>query len=151
MRVASVGDDEFLRSLFDEVRAADLADVEPAQLRSLLTIQYRGRAAQHAKAHPNAIDHIIEADGQPVGRILVDETDLDIHVIDIAVAEAARARGIGSDVLRTWCDRADASGRTVSVMVAPSSPARRLYERLGLEAVAEDQSVVRMRRRPASD
>ena len=150
-RPATPDDAGFLRALFDEVRGADLAAVEPAQRRTLLTIQYRGREAQYAAAYPRAVDHIIEVDGRPAGRILVDETPGDLHVVDIAVAATQRGRGLGGSVLRTWCERADETGRTLSLTVAPGNPARRLYERLGLEAVAEDPTAVRMRRQPRED
>lgn len=150
-RPATPDDAGFLRELFDEVRGADLSAVEPAQRRTLLTIQYRGRETQYAAAYPTAVDHIIEADGRPVGRILVSEAADDLHVVDLAVSATERGRGLGGTVLRAWCDRADETGRTLSLTVAPGNPARRLYERLGLEAVAEDPTAVRMRRQPRED
>ncbi|WP_243057039.1 GNAT family N-acetyltransferase [Nocardioides sp. SR21] len=151
MRPATPEDADFLRGLFSDVRGADLVSVEPVQRRTLLAIQWRGRETQYAAAYPRAVDHIIEAEGRPAGRILVDETADDVHVVDIAVAADARGRGLGGAALRAWCDRADESGRTLSLTVAPGNPARRLYERLGLEAVAEDQTAVRMRRQPKED
>lgn len=150
-RTATSEDAAFLRELFDEVRGADLAAIEPAQRRTLLTIQYRGRETQYAAAYPGAVDHIIEVDGRPAGRVLVDETTDNVHVVDIAVVAAERGRGLGGGALRSWCDRADETGRTMSLTVAPGNPARRLYERLGLEAVAEDQTAVRMRRHPREE
>ena len=72
-------------------------------------------------------------------------------MVDIAISAAERGRGLGGAVLGTWCDRADETGRTLTLTVAPGNPARRLYERLGLEAVAEDQTAVRMRRQPRED
>ncbi|GAA4368448.1 GNAT family N-acetyltransferase [Nocardioides caricicola] len=150
-RPATVEDAGFLRELFDDVRGADLAAIEPVQRRTLLTIQYRGRETQYAAAYPAAVDHIIEVDGRPAGRILVEEGAENVHVVDIAVSAAERGRGLGSTVLRTWCDRADETGRTLTLTVAPDNPARRLYERLGLEAVAEDPTAVRMRRQPRED
>lgn len=151
MRRATAEDAAFLRDLFDEVRGADLVAIEPAQRRTLLTIQYRGRETQYAAAYPHAVDHIIEADGRPAGRILVDESTDDVHVVDIAIVGAERGRGLGGGALRSWCDRADETGRTLSLTVVPGNRARRLYERLGLEAVDEDQTAVRMRRHPREE
>ncbi|GHF97445.1 N-acetyltransferase [Streptomyces filamentosus] len=61
---------------------------------------------------------------------------------------ALQGRGLGTAVLRRLLDRADAEGAAVRLDVLRGSPARRLYERAGFVAEAEDGVDVSMVRRP---
>jgi ribosomal protein S18 acetylase RimI-like enzyme len=56
--------------------------------------------------------------------------------LSIAVAAAARGRGVASELIARLLDRARADGLPgVSLSVEPDNPARRIYERLGFEKV----------------
>ncbi|MGW2570864.1 N-acetyltransferase family protein [Streptomyces sp. NPDC001537] len=59
-----------------------------------------------------------------------------------------QGRGLGSAVLRTVLQRADAQGLTVGLNVLQGSAARRLYERHGFVVEAEDPVDVFMMRPP---
>ncbi|MEU5860431.1 MULTISPECIES: GNAT family N-acetyltransferase [unclassified Nonomuraea] len=63
---------------------------------------------------------------------------------------ALQGRGLGSAVLRTLLDRADAEGAPVRLIVLRGSAAQRLYERHGFTVEGEDQVDVLMVRRPAA-
>lgn len=149
LRAATPADEPLLRDLFGETRADVLAGsgLDAARVTALLDLQYAARARQYATAHPAAVDHVVLLDGRPVGRLLAAETDDDVRVVDIAIAARERGRGIGTAVLGDWCERAEASGRSLSLTVAPGNPAIRLYERLGLEIESSDTTGARMRRR----
>jgi GNAT superfamily N-acetyltransferase len=59
-----------------------------------------------------------------------------------------QGRGLGTAVLRTVLERADAEGRAVALKVLRGSAARRLYERHGFVVEAEDPVDVSMVRPP---
>ena len=61
-----------------------------------------------------------------------------------------QGRGIGSAVLRTLLERADAQGLTVRLIVVQGSDARRLYEHHGFVMEAEDPIDVHMVRPPGT-
>lgn len=66
------------------------------------------------------------------------------------LAPHCQGRGVGSAVLRTVLERADAQGMTVGLNVLQGSGARRLYERHGFVVEAEDPVDVFMRRPPGA-
>lgn len=141
-------DERLLRELFAESHGPVLDGLAPHVRDRLLDLQYAARAQQYAAAYPRAQDRTIERDGVAVGRILVAETERDLHVVDIAVRSDERGRGLGGRTLRALCARADRDGRSVSLSVSTASPARRLYARLGFEVESADAVEIRMRRRP---
>ncbi|MFE1380911.1 GNAT family N-acetyltransferase [Streptomyces sp. NPDC058740] len=64
------------------------------------------------------------------------------------LAPEAQGRGLGTAVLATLLDRADAEGVPVRLTVVRGSAARRLYERAGFTVESEDPIDVRMVRAP---
>ncbi|MCZ2136562.1 MAG: GNAT family N-acetyltransferase [Burkholderiales bacterium] len=61
-----------------------------------------------------------------------------VGLFEVATAAAWRGRGIAEALLRTHLDCAQAQGARVAYLqVATDNPARRLYERLGFQAVYE--------------
>jgi ribosomal protein S18 acetylase RimI-like enzyme len=155
LRPATPQDAPFLASLFagtrDDLRTLPL----PEQARAALVAQqYRSREHQHAAAYPAAASEIVEVDGLPVGRLLVDRAERAHHVIDVAVLPEHRGRGIGAAALRSVLARADACGVPVTLRVAADNPAQRLYQRLGFApstdgAPADDPGVYLTLARPA--
>ena len=62
-----------------------------------------------------------------------------------------RSRGVGTRLLGSLIDEAEASGRKLSIHVEMNNPALRLYERLGFRQVDEHGFYRRMERDPARD
>jgi GNAT superfamily N-acetyltransferase len=95
------------------------------------------------------------ATGQPAGaawlRLLSGESkgygyvDEATPELSIAVLPGFRGRGIGTLLLRRLLGMAAGRYPAVSLSVSAGNPARRLYERLGFEPVAEDGGSVTMR------
>jgi GNAT superfamily N-acetyltransferase len=144
-------DAAFLRALFVEARAADLmADSLPdEQAATLLALQVEARDRDHARRYPHAVDRVIEVDGRPVGRILVDETGAAVRVVDLGVLAAERGRGAATYALTRWTEEADRSGRDMTLQVAFGNPAARIYERIGFEPEpGDDRTQQAMRRSP---
>jgi ribosomal protein S18 acetylase RimI-like enzyme len=74
-------------------------------------------------------------EGEPAGRILIDEWTSEIRLVDIALMPAARARGIGTKLVGEVLERGAAAGKPVTIHVEAFNPALHLYERLGFEQV----------------
>jgi len=80
--------------------------------------------------------HIIEVDGEPAGRLQLEERDDTVYLANINILPEYQGRGIGAavigDVIR------DAAPRPVTLRVLKSNPeAQRLYERLGFRFTHE--------------
>ncbi|MEU4190351.1 GNAT family N-acetyltransferase [Kribbella sp. NPDC026611] len=81
---------------------------------------------------------IIEVDGEFAGSIAV-RPEADRHWLEhFYLARQHQGRGVGSAVLRSVLEQADAAGTTLSLNVLQGSPARKLYERHGFVVESED-------------
>lgn len=146
---ATPGDQTFLRALFDE-RRGSLFEALPAEMRgSLLEMQWRAREAGYRQAHPSARWLVVRADGVRVGELILDATG-PIHIVDFAIAETARGRGIGTAVLQQLQVSAVERSESLTLEVEPRSAARALYERLGFIEVGASEVHVAMSWSPDS-
>ena len=142
IRLAANADEPFLRHLYKSSRADEFASagLPPAALDMVLEQQYRAQAAGYAAQFPSAISLIILHRDAPVGRLILQTGDPHWRIADIALLEAARRQGIGSDIIATVARAASACGaRELALAVLPNNvAARRLYQRLGFAAQGDD-------------
>jgi ribosomal protein S18 acetylase RimI-like enzyme len=135
-RPATATDEAFLRELFESAHPdLQLVPLPADQLRGLIEMQCRAQRLGYATQWPAATDTIIERDGRPVGRLLVDLGAV-TTIVDIAVLPRERNRGVGSAVLSAVLATADENRQAVQLSVSNGNQARRLYERLGFAPVA---------------
>lgn len=81
--------------------------------------------------------YIVEVAGQPAGRLyLWDINPSDLRIVEISFLAPFRGRGIGGALLRHIQDRARTAGKSCSIHVEVTNPARRLYRRLGFREAA---------------
>lgn len=92
---------------------------------------------EHYRAYDDASFSVIEVDGAPAGRLYVARWPAEIRIMEIALLEPFRGRGVGTALLRSLIEEADASARALSIHVEVDNPARSLYERLGFAPAAE--------------
>ncbi|NDD28437.1 MAG: GNAT family N-acetyltransferase [Proteobacteria bacterium] len=131
-RPARESDGAFLRQLYEDVRARDIAAWGP-MAETLVPMQLRAQEGSYRAQFPDADHRIIECDGVAVGRCIVWRSAHEIRVVDVALLAAHRGRGLGTAVLTPLCDEARQTGRPLRLHVdAMNEAARRLYERLGL-------------------
>ena len=135
LRAARESDLPFLRDLYAESRAAELAPVPwPAPVKRAFC------DSQFALQHRHYVAHCIPAaflvvlfEGRPVGRLYLHWTPDGLHIVDILLDAATRGRGIGSALLH-WTQTAalGAGAGTLSLHVERHNDgAYRLYRQLG--------------------
>ncbi len=133
--------------LFCESRHAceALPGVDAALAAQLLRHQFAGQEASYRAAYPGARHDIVEVDGEPVGRIVVDEAGGGWTLVDIALSGAWRGRGIGTRLLEETMAGARAAGVPLRLRVMVwNADAARLYARLGFTAGATSEIDVEM-------
>jgi ribosomal protein S18 acetylase RimI-like enzyme len=147
LRPATAADREFLLGVYASTREQELAQVEWQNGAREAFIEHQFSAQdQHYRAnYPGATLDVIEADGEPAGRLYVHRGDDDIRIMDIALAPDFRGRGIGTALLCELMDEAGSSGRSLSIHVEMQNPARSLYERLGFVPAGEHGVYVLMK------
>ena len=152
LRQAEAQDEEFLYALFAEEKAAQLAMVcfNNASLDALIQMQYHGQQMSYAARFPQAQNHILlDEDGRPAGRLLLDRQAKQWRVVDIGVLAAHRGKGLATRALRHCQQQCAAAGLALALQVTPWNPARCLYERLGFGVLDEDEMSVEMMWLPA--
>lgn len=145
LRLATPDDEAFLLELFGSTRIDEFKFLADAtQLEALVRMQFNLQRQQYEAGYPKAEHNIILRDGQPVGRLFVDEGEREITLVDVALVPECRNDGIGRYLIEQLLARAAAAKKPVRLHVVKSNPARRLYERLGFQQVSEDGVYVEM-------
>lgn len=157
LRPARDADLPFLRALYRELRADELAPLQwpAAALAAFADSQF---ALQHAHylGHYRGADFLLaEQHGEPVGRYYllrgaVGGTD-DYLIVDISLCARRRGRGIGTALIARTQREAARRGCGVRLHVRhDNARAQRLYERLGFVTVDDRGIDLTMRWPPAA-
>ena len=123
----------FRYRLFCDSRQPEFALVLPPDVfQQLMAHQFQAQTVSYRAQFPQARFDIIELDGRPIGRIVVDRPGDRIYIVDQAIVPELRGRGIGTAIMRSLMDEAAALRVPVTLQVASSNdPSMRLYLRLG--------------------
>ncbi|MFZ5815178.1 MAG: GNAT family N-acetyltransferase [Bacillota bacterium] len=152
LRVVQKADEPFLYELYASTRQAEVDGWgwTPAQQEGFLRMQFQARSRSYAWQFPGADQRVLWLGEERIGQLLVERTDREIRLIDIALLPAHQGRGIGAGLIRALQQEAQQSGRPLRLSVVPTNPARLLYERLGFTTVADDGLYRAMEWRPES-
>jgi ribosomal protein S18 acetylase RimI-like enzyme len=105
-------------------------------------MQYAGRSLTYAANYPAAENWIIlDSDGTPIGRHLIDRTPYGYRCVDIAILPTHQRSGLGTAALRLLQQQTAALQPPAEchLQVNKDNPALRLYLRLGFLPFAEDE------------
>jgi ribosomal protein S18 acetylase RimI-like enzyme len=81
---------------------------------------------------------IIQADGEDIGVLIVEEDADEIYLAEIEILPVWQKRGLGSSIVRSLMKDAAASGKPLTLRVLRvNERARALYERLGFRPFKE--------------
>jgi GNAT superfamily N-acetyltransferase len=140
LSLATPEDDAFLAELFREVHAAEFAPLglPDAALVQLLNMQFRGQRGGYAAQFPKAVNKILWIESSRAGRVLVNEGEDELRLVDIALLGPYRGQGVGARVIQQLCERASAARLPLRLSVRFGNPAERLYQRLGFVRTGGD-------------
>lgn len=144
LRPAAADDEGFLRQLFASTREAECASLAEPQREMLMSMQFNLQRQQYSVGYPQAEHNIILLDGRCVGRLLVDESDRAITLVDIALLSECRSLGIGTRLIEDLLARAARANKAVRLHVFKTNPARGLYERLGFSEIGDEGMYLEM-------
>jgi len=142
LREALPSDDPFLLEVYASTRSEELEGLgwDENQKHTFIKMQFLARE----RTYPKVDNRIILFEGRAVGRILVDRTEAAIRLIDIALLTEHRNAGIGSHVITDLINESATSGKPLKLHVLNSSPAARLYERLGFRKTSNNDAYSEM-------
>lgn len=133
-------DEPFLLEAYCSTRHEELVGLgwTTAQMEAFCRMQFSAQSRAYGWQYPDADHRILLHDGFPAGRILVHRSAQEIRLVDITLLPAYRNRGLGTELLRSLQQEAASADKPLRLSVLSQSPARRLYERLGLAALDEN-------------
>ncbi len=140
LRPVEDADVDFLRRVYGDTRAAELAavpwtDVEKEQF---VGQQFQAQHHDYTTRFPDAEHSVVVADGEPVGRIWIDRRPEEIRLLDIALAAEHRNRGIGGVLLGRLQEEARQAAKPLRHSVEKDNvDGVRFYRRLGFEVVED--------------
>jgi len=131
---------QFLFRLYADTRSNEMArwGWDEKQEAAFLDSQFKAQSEHYRETYPDADSQIILANENPVGKMLVNWGAHEVTLVDIAILREYCGRGLGTRLLTELLKRAAREEKAVRLHVLKSSPARRLYERLGFATVTDD-------------
>lgn len=144
LRAVTPDDDAFLFEVFASTRLDEFRFLDEQPKQALIRMQYNAQRFQYDEGFPQAESKIILRDDRPAGRMLVNESESEITLVDIALLPEHRKSGIGTQLLNELLNRAAVARKPVRLHVLKSNPALRLYERLGFSRVKDESMYLEM-------
>lgn len=148
LREATPEDEPFLLEVYASTRLEELQGMgwNDEQKNAFIKMQFLARE----RCYPRVDNRIILFEGRPVGRMLVERGDAAILLRDIALLTEFRNMRLGSRLIQDLMQEATAAGKPIGLHVLASSPAARLYERLGFVRTGGDATYLEMKWVPAT-
>jgi ribosomal protein S18 acetylase RimI-like enzyme len=146
--VSLPADAELLISVYAGTRQPELSMLgwSEAQTEAFIRMQFDAQTRHYGSVYPRAGASVIEVDGQAAGRLIVDRSEAEIRIVDLALLPEFRRAGVGSAVVQRILVEADASGLPIRCHVEQSNDARRFWEHFGLVATGLDGAHIAMER-----
>lgn len=145
-RPATAADRDFLLRVYTATRTDELAAVPwpPAEKEAFLRQQFETQDCAYHEDYPAEAFQIILIGGTPAGRLYLDRTPEELHLIDIALLPEHRGHGLGTALLQAIIAEAQVLARPIRLYVEHFNPALRLYQRLGFTMIEEHGPYWRM-------
>ncbi len=146
LREEEPGDEEFLYRVFASTRTDEMAMTgwPPQQQESFLRMQVAAQRHSYNTSYPDAQRAIILHQAEPAGRVLIDRTPSEVHIVDIALLPEYRGRGIGSAVMKMLLQEAAGDKQSVRLFVERFNPALHWYEALKFKKLSESEIYLEM-------
>ncbi|HEX7027722.1 MAG TPA: GNAT family N-acetyltransferase [Gammaproteobacteria bacterium] len=135
LRKAKQRDRAFMQQLFNSTREhLRLLPLTGPQIEALFAQQYQLQQTYYAGQWPDASTLIIQLGSNAIGKIIIDENQTALHIIDIALEPAMRGKGYGTALLRAIQAAAQKRGLPVRLSVdRQNRQAKKLYLALGFQ------------------
>jgi GNAT superfamily N-acetyltransferase len=150
LRPAGPADAEVLHRIYASTREDELAAVgwDASLTETFLRMQFSAQDSYYRATFPGASFDLITRGEEVLGRLYLDRGEAAWLVIDLALLPEHRSQGTGTRLLRRVLADAGAAAKPVRLHVQRSSPARRLYERLGFRQIADQGVYLLLEREP---
>ena len=104
----------------------------------------------HAKDWQRRKPDIIIYDGRPIGTIATSDGEDCVEIGQFFILPDHQNKGIGTHLLKSILDKADQSGKNVTLRFLKNNPVKSLYIRNSFRIVQTDEILYHMERKPGS-
>jgi ribosomal protein S18 acetylase RimI-like enzyme len=143
IRLSKRGKDheEFVLALFASHKLLELGaqNWPKAMQKQISEMQFNAFEVSIKKEYPGAHDSLISVDSELAGRIIVNETEDNIRIINLSLLPAFRNKGIGTKLIKDVISEASIKKKPVYFDVDKHNPAISLYIRLGFNVVKDNE------------
>jgi ribosomal protein S18 acetylase RimI-like enzyme len=153
LRPTQPEDEPFLFEVYAGTRADEMALVSwpTEQKYAFLQMQSNAQRQSYTQQFPAAQWNIVLRDAESIGRLIVDQADDAIHLLDIALLPEYRNAGIGTLLIQNLLDEAAQINKPVQLHVDKNNRAQRLYDRLGFRVIGDTGIYFSMEWRPGDN
>lgn len=146
-RGATDEDVSFLYQVYKETREEELVATGwgEEEKEAFLRMQFEMQKRSYTQQYPSAAHYIVLLDDVPVGRIMTEEIEEAVLLIDLSLLTAHQNQGIGTALLQDMQRMAQGASKKVCLHVLQHNPARHLYSRLGFRVTGESVPYVAMK------
>jgi ribosomal protein S18 acetylase RimI-like enzyme len=147
---AQSDDEAFLFAVYSGTRMQEMALTGwlPTQQEQFLRMQFEAQSSSYRMQFPDADYWVIRCNGVAAGRMIVNRSEDEILLVDIALLPEHSNRKIGSLLMNRLLEEAGQAGKPVRLHVERFNPALGWYERLGFKTVSESEIYLEMIWRP---
>jgi ribosomal protein S18 acetylase RimI-like enzyme len=134
LRPQEAGDDAFVYGLFraDCIARLALAGLPDAAIDQLVGFQHRAQVASYRAAFPNASWSIVVWEGEAIGRLVTNDDDDDVYVVDVVLRPDRQRRGLTTALLAALMKEWATRGRGARAEVMTTNMASlKLWRKLG--------------------
>jgi ribosomal protein S18 acetylase RimI-like enzyme len=144
---ATESDEKFVENLYFSTRKDEFAILgwSETQLEMFLKMQFESQQQSYKMQFPEAENSVIKKGEIAVGRLIVERTENEIRLVDIALLPEFRGQGIGGKIIKDLISEAENKRLPLTLTVLKTNDgALRLYQRLGFISVADDAVYISM-------
>lgn len=142
LSTVSQADSGFIEKVYLSTRFEEftLLGWPPAQTEAFLKTQLEFQQKSYEMQFPGAENYLIKLENESVGRLIIDRTENENRLVDIALLPEFRGRGIASAIINDLMEEAAKEGKKLALQVLKTNQkAFKLYQKLGLRVTAEDE------------
>jgi ribosomal protein S18 acetylase RimI-like enzyme len=150
LKKATESDEKFIEKLYFSTRKDEFAILgwSEIQLEMFLKMQFESQQQSYKMQFPEAESSVIKKGEISVGRLIVERTENEIRLVDIALLPEFRGQEIGGEIIKDLISEAENRRLPLTLTVLKTNDgALRLYQRLGFKSVADDAIYISMENR----
>jgi ribosomal protein S18 acetylase RimI-like enzyme len=100
LRAAKIEDQSFSEALFCSTREyLYLMPLPKPQVDLLVKQQFVLQQSAYALRFPQAVNSIVELNDEPIGKLTLNQSEHELHIVDIVLAQKYRNKGYGTSIL----------------------------------------------------